>query len=471
MYKVAQSFPISSTIGFPDNKPSCKEIIIIMEYQETPRRSSTNAPSLQHNSPLSSGAPCGGRLNHQTGATPRQIRNPYTIRRRRKTTVDFEEISGTSSSSVRRRHVSHVRAERLFSQDKSTDTRPPGIMSLTEDDGSNQAVCSSQESFFMPSQTEVETSPRSVVERTTEEGQFLALPSGATNKFFAVLIQNSIQDLVDAAIDDENDDTGIMAAERLLCKMCERVNIPFPMERIKAKYDTAKDHMQSRAALVLEEARYTLCQDLYDLKLNDIKSAFAIEVEVKEEEDECHGEILRRPRLIDSPVFFKRTVYEDGWFTAKELNLLIPGLIVQCVSEDDMGEVLGVLALQNSPTDEARNGLLQVLFFNQSLSFPPKSRWTLHPVGTSHINTARQFEAVTEYETLVPFFEVVRGATVPGDQGLSQEGDATDSGARVEAGQLQMPILNESQQKAASTFLGSEDGTVAIVQGYVPALA
>ena len=297
------------------------------------------------------------------------------------------------------------------------------------------------------------------------------------NKFFALLIQNSIPELIQAAIESDKDHAGIQASQNLLRMMCERIKIPFPEEPLKAKYDTLRDHMESRAALVLEEARYSLCQDLYDLRLNNAKPAFEIEMEVVKEEV-TEEEAPKKPRQVDSPVSFQRTVYEKGWFTRRELRLLMTGLIVQCVPDrgapdGGMKDILGVVSSSNSSSAMAQHGILDIQFFNPSLLLPPGSRWKFYPVGTSHINGARQFEAVSSYESLVPFFEVIRGAEVPGDRGLSaalEIPDATETQARVKTDQLHVPILNESQQKAASTFLGSQDGTVTIVQGYVMCL-
>ena len=299
------------------------------------------------------------------------------------------------------------------------------------------------------------------------EAQSLPLPSGAADKFYALLVQNSIQELVDAAIENENDTPAIQASERLLQNMCERSGIPFPVERIKAKYDTPREHMLSRAALVLEEARYSLCQDLFDMRIKHMAPALKIEMAVTKDDEFPKYERKANAQHFDFPVSFQRREYEKGWFTAKELDVLIPGLIIQCVSDDDGQELLGVVSLRNHKTTMASRGIMEIQFFIPSLNLPLGSVWTFYPVGSTHINIARQFEALLDLEQLVPFFEVVRGAEVPGDRGLSvpMESIEAESKTRVTEEQLQMPTLNESQQKGASNFLGSPDGTVSIVQG------
>ena len=426
----------------------------------------TPAPQLvQPGRPMSTPSSNGSLAGRRRGAAS-QIHNPYTVRKRASLS-GYDESTGENSSLMRRRnHFVRLPAERLFSQ-QSYRVPPPGIYSPTIDFTQSRKTFNSSQSSSFFSQYSVEVSPRSVLHEA--EASRASLPSDSTNKFFAVLIQNSIQELVEAAIEDEKDHAGVLAGEELLRKMCHRIKIPFPEERIKAKYDTPRDHMESRAALVLEEARFTLCQDLFDLRINDIKPAFEIEMEVKKEE-KASDDDPKKPRQIDSPVSFQRTEYKKGWFTARELGLLIPGLIVQCVSKDGLGEMLGLVSSRNNPATMARQGFLDILFFNPSLSLPPGSHWTFYPVGTSHIHGARQFEAVSDYESLVPFFEVIRGTEVAGDRGLvadEQHDAAPDKEARIKTGQLQMPMLNESQQKAASKFLDSQDGTVAIVQGYV----
>ena len=186
----------------------------------------------------------------------------------------------------RRNHFVRLPPEELFSSPESYHAPPPtSIYSPTIDSSQSSRTVNSSQASSSFSQYPVEVSPRSVLDEAESITGRLALPSGSTNKFFAVLIQNSIQELVEAAIEDEKDHAGIIASEELLRKMCDRIKIPFPEERIKAKYDTPRDHMDSRAALVLEEARYTLCQDLFDLRFSDAKPAFEIEMEVKEEEE------------------------------------------------------------------------------------------------------------------------------------------------------------------------------------------
>ena len=407
---------------------------------------------------------------NRRGSGTVKVRNPYKSRTRPVPVSEDRNQSGDST--LDRLNLARYNGERLFSPERTTanvhqTVVPSSINTLT--------ASLSQDEIAQGRST----SPKSVIEKDEDDTR-LPQTLGAMHKFYALLLRNSIPELLQAAPGERNgsdavDETG----EKLLAKMRGIVDLPMPTQRLKANYNTPREHMQSRAALVLEEGRYTLCQDLYNLRLTKIKPAFTIEMELvsQAEEEEFDIPISDAKKKVDTPTVFRSSMYDQGWFTPDVMTRLIPGLIVQCTSNDGSIELLGVVSSNNSRLAMAKQGVLEILFYDPSLVLPSGSNWELCPVGSSHINSAREFAAVMEYENLVPFFDVIRGVQVPAQPRMagSNRNDDSNGGKTNKNGtdpcatesKFQLPILNRSQETASSIFLDSPEGSVTIVQGYV----
>eukprot|EP00977_Amphora_coffeiformis_P013501 scaffold3571_cov176-Amphora_coffeaeformis.AAC.17 len=392
--------------------------------------------------------------------TEQVLNNPY---KKRAQPVPVSGV-GTKSRSLTLDRLDHARfnGERLFSPKQKTTNVHHQTVALSND----------------TSDISISLSPKSVMEEQEEDDDpRLPRTMSAMHKYYALLLRNSITELLQAAPGGKHDSDAEEAGEELLAKMCDIAKLPTPVRRLKAKYDTPREHMQSRAALVLEEGRYTLCQDLYNLRLTKMNPAFTIEMKLdsraKEEEPDTPNSDAKKK--ADTPTVFRSATYDKGWFTPDVMARLIPGLILQCTSNDGTTELLGVVSSSNNQSVMAKHGVFEILFYDPSLALPPGSRWAFCPVGSSHINSAREFAAVMEYENLVPFFDVVRGVHAPAEQRLaesSRKGDA--NGGKTDENktdpcatppQFQFPILNRSQEAASSIFLDSPKGSVTIVQG------
>ena len=278
-----------------------------------------------------------------------------------------------------------------------------------------------------------------------------------TTLLFAVLLRQSIQDLL-ATVDD------FQNTQDMLVNMCECLGIPPPFEPLRAKYDTPRAHMESRAALVLEEARFTLCQTLHELLVQkNTEPAFCIDIKHIHRDGQS-----KSPVALDASTTFRRKTYKRGWFTPTQMSFLIQGQVLHC-SNGEM-QRLGLVSASNTHAAMAKHGLLEIQFFDHAFAPSSSIVWTIRPVGVSLISIARQFAAVMDYERVVPFFDVIRGARLPADPAgvrLPYTPPRWPDRACVKPEQLEVPVLNESQQRAATLFLESPEGSITVVQGYV----
>jgi hypothetical protein len=148
------------------------------------------------------------------------------------------------------------------------------------------------------------------------------------DKLFAALLLNSPEDLVCARGESAS---AILTADRLLGGMCALLDLPKPVAPLKAKYDTVREHMQSRAGLVLEEARHVLSDSFVDLRDHQKKPAFEMDmVVVKDENDGFSWGMKKAYPHKRSFQRTARTEDQKGWFDTKTLKTISVGLVVEC---------------------------------------------------------------------------------------------------------------------------------------------
>jgi hypothetical protein len=315
----------------------------------------------------------------------------------------------------------------------------------------------------------------------TEEKRRIQLLS-PQDKLFAALLLNSPEDLVSAAGEGDN---ATLTADRLLGVMCVLLDIPKPTMPLRAKCDSVREHMQSRAGLVLEEARHVLSDSFVDLRNPQSKPAFEMEMMIVRDEEDTFSRGVKK--AYPHKRSFHRTERiegQKGWFDTKTLKTISMGLVVEC-SRNDVGVpnvLLGCVVTSNKAV-MASTGLVDIVFYHKAPEVPEDSCWTIRPLGTTLIHTVRKFSAVMEYQEVPPFFDVVRGIQVPthtvntpgaatpslgpSDNGFARNGASSINLTELCASpeQLRLPSLNDSQQKATSVFLDAPDGSVTVVQG------
>jgi hypothetical protein len=254
-------------------------------------------------------------------------------------------------------------------------------------------------------------------------------------QFFGALLTSSVNDFVEAAASETK-------SKALWQTIYNRVGLTALESRVKPRYKCVKTHFDARAVLVLEEARAALSSALSERNQNSTVSLKVV--------------LCKRTKRTLS--FAKKD--PSNYFKEEELQLLQNGVVFQCLpngSRDEQAVFLGCL-IGADTKQISRSKTFNIQFFRDLSQVSTCSEWTLEPVGTTFINFMRQYKAVTDknYRN-VPFLDQLMGipqrkvdeALVLTDQ---YDGDSD---------------LNESQERAASSFLHSPPGTITLVQGYV----
>ena len=157
---------------------------------------------------------------------------------------------------------------------------------------------------------------------------------------------------------------------------------------------------------MLEEARAALSASLADRWKRNCKPEFELEVTLPAPSESD----WKRPANNVHVYKFQKTLYEKGWFTEKELKILRNGLVVECFNETQCSPhsiekvVLGYVVTSRKE-DMARSGCFEVAFFDTEYPRSYSTNWLIKPVGTTLIDSMRQFAAVTTDSWNVPFFE------------------------------------------------------------------
>jgi hypothetical protein len=258
-------------------------------------------------------------------------------------------------------------------------------------------------------------------------------------QFFGALLRSSVNEFVQAAASETK-------SKALWQTICNRVGLTALESRVKPSFKCIKTHFNARAVLVLEEARAAISGAL---------------------SEECNTTVSLKVvlcRRTKRALYFSKKDFSND-LNEEELQLLQNGMVFRCVpndSRDEQAVFLGCL-LGADTKKISRSKSFQIEFFRDLSQVSTCSEWTLEPVGTTFINYMRQYKAVTDkgYRK-VPFLAQLMGHPRQRDAPLVLTDRNDDS--------IPMNDLNESQERAASSFLHSPPGTITLVQGYVRCL-
>ena len=259
-------------------------------------------------------------------------------------------------------------------------------------------------------------------------------------QFFKALLTSSVNEFVEAAASETK-------SKALWQTICNRVGLIALESRVEPSYQCVKTHFNARAVLVLEEARAAISSALSERNQNPTTSLKVV--------------LCTRTNQVLS--FQKKDTSND--FKEGELQFLQYGVVFQCVpngSRDEQAVFLG--CLMGADTKQiSRSKTFQIQVFGDDLSqVSTCSEWTLEPVGTTFINYMRQYKATTdENYRKVPFLGQLMGHP---QQKVDETLVLTD---QYDRDSVPMNDLNESQERAATSFLHSPPGTITLVQGYV----
>jgi hypothetical protein len=262
-----------------------------------------------------------------------------------------------------------------------------------------------------------------------------ALKKGLDHQFFGALLLSSVDEFVEAAASETK-------SKALWETICNRVGLTALESRVEPSYQCVKAHFNARAVLVLEEARTAISDAL------------------SERNPTASLKVVLRKRKKQNLHFQKKDVSND--FKEEELQLLQSGTVFECVlngSSNEKAVFLGCL-IGADTMKISRSKIFQIQVFQDLSQIPKSSEWTLNPIGKTFINYMRQYKAVTDtgYRK-VPFLDQLMGHP-------RQKDDTLVFTDRYDDDSTPRNDLNESQERAASSFLHSPPGTITLVQGY-----
>jgi hypothetical protein len=283
-------------------------------------------------------------------------------------------------------------------------------------------------------------------------------------------------------------------ARDLWAAVCKRLGLPVPSQPLLAYYDTQKQHFANRASLVMEEARQSMADGLNALERHYLERGRQKSREWKNAVQGPRNETMVSMKLLLTGVEHKEKCghsllsfsRESGAFTREEMMTLRNGTVFACLNEqlsvtvDNV--VLGAIVPQNREEMINTNSFVVMVF--KLVQKTTQGKWDLTAIA-SLLSEQRKFEACAiQMSKPVPFIHSLLGGKKPthlrfveddggGTRAVKVEkhnccnshGDRKPNGiADVEA-IFRLPRLNDTQEKAASSFLTSKSGTISLVQG------
>lgn len=279
--------------------------------------------------------------------------------------------------------------------------------------------------------------------------------------------------------------------------ICSRLALPAPIGPLPPSYSNKQDHFSNRAALVVEEARQALADNIRlleeDLKSYGNESNFHYKQRrhsIKRHSFSSMEASITRVEHKESGhsilTFSKKSVP----FTKDEVHNLRLGTVFSCLDKNTSHTIenilLGIVLPQNREEMINSNSFAVMLF--RKIKKTKKGNWKLTPI-VSLLSEQRKFEAcIIQMATPVPFLLPLLGRIRPahvravGDntdnqQELDVEAETfseSNAGCRSNREVLEIvdlesifriPRLNDMQEKAAAAFLQSESNTISLVQG------
>jgi hypothetical protein len=274
-------------------------------------------------------------------------------------------------------------------------------------------------------------------------------------------------------------------------KICQRMNLPTPSKPLEACYDNQKLHFAYRAALVLEEARYSISEGVMSMQKRMALDAKRPNTQKNQKNFRRRDKNSNTMLLTLADADFKEKTghsslcFEKGKtpFTLDEVANLRQGTVFGCLNLSLASNVANMFlgCILPASRDEMINShSFSVIIFRQ-IKAAPGTKWELTPI-TSLLSEQRKFEACTSTAMAsVPFLFPLLGTKISthtrfmedeGGNSVAVEAikpdpfEDEDPSCEYEmSGTFRLKPLNRSQEKAASAFLKSEQNTITLVQG------
>lgn len=189
------------------------------------------------------------------------------------------------------------------------------------------------------------------------------------DRFFGALLRSSANDYALAFGDSTKE-------VRLWTTVCQRLGLTVPKQAIQSRYNNPADHFSIRAALVVEESRHMLSQEISRSTCKVGRSSLSIMTSVASHYSERSGK-----QSMDST---KVTFHKCTKYAKEELFHIRNGSIFRCFPRDGPQSLqdswLGVVCKANRDETIKTHGF-QLQFF-LPLPLFVGSEWVCSPVGT-----------------------------------------------------------------------------------------
>ena len=303
-----------------------------------------------------------------------------------------------------------------------------------------------------------------------------------SERFFASLFRSSVEEFKRS---DDND----TSRREIMSNICGRAGLPMPA-KIQAASIDANHFYSTRAALVMEEARFVIADALRRHtgpadahgRRHVGPTCLSLQLVSVEEREKLGGCTVL--------TFEKRT--PGATFASQELYDMRPGCCFEIITagrvESNRSPDMSSSILANVVPSSDRSNIERqlTLMVYHKLGIPAEAcedMWEVRPL-TTLISEQRQFEACGCSRPKVPFLHKLLGWKSPshvrfGDSDSSSDEDGGEEkkcdieehpshshglSPQIASGLLLNP-LNPTQERAASEYLSSPSGSVTLVQG------
>ena len=266
--------------------------------------------------------------------------------------------------------------------------------------------------------------------------------------------------------------------------ICKRLRLPTPTKPLLSSYSTQQAHFSNRAALVIEEARQALSDNIRELKAGRNsnyqrctvfppkngrvhQSLLSLDLSITRVENKESGHSILTFSKKSAP------------FTKEEMMHFRQGTIFSCLDKKTTHTIeniyLGVILPQHRE-EMIKSKSFAVMIFRK-IKKTNNGIWKLTPI-ISLLSEQRKFEAcLTQIDTPVPFLLPLLGMKRSGFSTNYQQKEESDGGDEDDSSgcevleyvdlesTFQIPLLNKVQEKAATAFLKSKSDTISLVQG------
>lgn len=336
------------------------------------------------------------------------------------------------------------------------------------------------------------------------------IPSGLSSfeTFFACLLRSEVTEYLPVI---ERGGKRAISSRKVLETICQRLSLPAPIKPVASCYPNIKDHFSHRAALVLEEARFTIEDGLRRIKQDSMqfrsssfsngekgrgqKPGWRLDADATSLITTSNGStmVLRltgielKERSGHSILTFLK---ETGPFTRDEMQSLRHGTVFVChdrgLAPNVTNSILGCVIPQ-SREDMTNMHSFAIMIFKR-VKKSSQEIWDLTPIA-SLLSEQRMFDAcIGQISKPVSFVFPLLGMKEAShvkfhedDDGNTYEvsaeshddapsGNDDDSDCQVlefggQENAFVLPTLNEMQEKAARSYLSAKKDTITLIQG------